>query len=260
MEVTIKSLRIIKEGTQEKSGQPYKWMSVMVDDGSEKGTEYTTFDAGVLKLGPGSVIDIGDPVTKEGKLSFKKIVKVVSEVQASEAPGPGTGGSAYKRDTEAIRLEYNLKAYLQQVDRISIECQTSLNRLIELVIAEKLPLDHPRVEKALAWAESRFDQKAGSAASSEATGSKSARDKTPAPGKTPAPAEEKAPETPSFPHVGALLKWCAEQGISRPAFMTIIGVKEEELARVNIDTAYTLIKDHLREHSNLESEIFGSKE
>ena len=177
----------------------------------------------------------------------------------SEEPAVETGGG-YKRDTEAIRLEYNLKAYLQQVDRISIECQTSVNRLIELVIAEKLPLNHPRVEKALAWAESRFDQKAGSAAPSEATGSKSGKGKTAAPGETSAPAEEEAPETPSFPHVGALLKWCADQGITRPAFMKIVGVKEEELPKVDIDTAYTLIKDHLREHSNLESEIFGSKE
>jgi len=131
MEIKIKSTRVIKEGTQAKSKQPYKWVSVIVDDGSEKGTEYTTFDAGVLNLGAGSIIDIGEPKIKEGKLSFKDF-KVVSEVKAGEPAAP-PGGGGYKRGTEGIEFEYRLKAKLQAIERASIEGQTVYNGVIQLL-------------------------------------------------------------------------------------------------------------------------------
>lgn len=240
----------VKEGTNEKG--PWVNTRVTGDDGAVFGT----FSKSAAEIKKGDLIEL-EPVVKGKNVNFSEW-KMLEKAAASSDNGGGSASApaGYKRDTEAIRLEYNLKAYLQQVDRISIEQQSSLHRLVELVIADKLKLDNPRVKKALTWAESRFDQKAGAAAPSEAVTTKSDKGETPAPSKTPAPAAAEEPIAPSFPHVGALLKWCAEQGVDRKAFMSIVGVKEEELARVDIETVHTLIRDHLREHGQLEKELF----
>ena len=103
MQITIKSMRIIREGDGSDGKRAYKWVSVMADDGSEKGTEYTTFDAGVFKLGPGSVIDIGDPETKDGKLKFKKVEKVISEVPRATAFRSKSTGTRAPAGTEIVR-------------------------------------------------------------------------------------------------------------------------------------------------------------
>jgi len=264
VEITIKSLRIIKEGTQAKSGQPYKWVSVMADDGSEKGTEYTTFDAGVLKLGPGSVIDIGDPVIKGGKLSFKELVSLVSEGQASEAPVPGpsesSGAGAYKRDTEAIRLEYGLKAHLQAIERASIEAQTAYNGIMRLSSIPGIELTDDSAaayEEAIAWARAKMAATLANQGPSETTGAKSDTGKAAAPGEAPAPAAEGTPTALSFPHLGALLQWCATKGIDRKGFMKLVGATEATLPHVDIEAAFQAVTDHLREYGHLEEEIFG---
>lgn len=221
MEIKIKSTRVIKEGIQEKSKQPYKWVSVMADDGSEKGTEYTTFDAGVLKLGPGSVIEIGDPKTKEGKLSFKEVVKVVSEVKAAEpAREPGT----YKRDTEAIELEYRLKGKLQAIERASIEGQTVYNGVIELLThwpdvksrPDTVALIDDVILAGLQWAKKAVG-------TSGAPVEKKAEPKAEAPKKT----EEGGPtpvELPNFKDGPALVNYALQNGWKIERLKTSLGI------------------------------------
>ena len=130
MQITIKSTRIIKAGFQSNGTTPYKWVSVMADDGSEKGTEYTTFDAAVLKLGPGSVIDIGDPATKEGKLSFKKVEKVITSKAAVATPVPGPNDGTRETSPE----EWKEK---QRIERASFEGQTAFKGILVLAGTEQ---------------------------------------------------------------------------------------------------------------------------
>jgi len=125
MQITIKSTRIIKEGTQAKSGQPYKWCSVIAEDGTEKGTEYTTFDTGILKLGPGSIIEIGEPVIKGGKLSFKSIESIVKEVSATSAEAPTNNGKSVMTPEQWER-----KDRLEQLSRERNACFMGLPALI----------------------------------------------------------------------------------------------------------------------------------
>ncbi len=149
MQITIKSMRIIKEGDGSDGKRAYKWVSVMADDGSEKGTEYTTFDAGVLKLGPGSVIDIGDPETKDGKLKFKKVEKVISEVAAIPTPLPPGP------DRQTTPEEWKEK---QLIEHASFEAQTAYKGAIELLAARGMAEEGKElIEAALAWGIKRLN-------------------------------------------------------------------------------------------------------
>ena len=197
MQIKIKSTRVIKEGVR-KDKSPYKWCSVIVDDGSEKGTEYTTFDTGVLNLGAGSVIEIGEPKIKEGKLSFKDF-KVVSEVKAEASAGPGAtappppGGAGYKRDAEGIRLEYELRGKIEAQKNASIEGQAVMNGALEVLKHFGKVPEEPKELKDLVMAGLRWGLKAVGA--SGAPVEKKAEPKTEAPKK----AEEGGPEPVELP-------------------------------------------------------------
>ncbi len=270
MQLTIKSHRIIQEGTQAKSGQPYKWVSVMADDGSPEGTEYTTFDTGVLKLGPGSIIEIGDPVTKGGKLSFKKLVSVVSEVKASEIPtesGPAAApaGGGYKRDVEGIRFEYQCKAQIIKGERASIEAQTAYKGIIEL--ATSLTMDESTdetrkaYEEAIAWARVKMAANLSTQGSPEPAGAPPAPSIPDAPVETGVSPPYVEPDE-SFPHIGALLAWCKNYGIDRPTFLTIVKCEEKAVKELDVDKTFALIKAYLIERAGAQAEaqIFGKPE
>ena len=147
MQITIKSLRVIKEGFQKDGTTPYKWVSVTADDGSAKGTEYTTFDSGVLKLGPGSVIDIGEVEIKEGKLKFKKVVNVISETAAAvtpPAPGPSSNGFP-----DMSKGDWAEK---QRIEHASFEAQTAFKGAIELLSTRGMCEEGKElIAAALAW-------------------------------------------------------------------------------------------------------------
>ena len=153
MELTIKSLRVIKEGMQRDGKTEYKWVSVMADDGSEKGTEYTTFDKAVLKEKPGAVLDIGEIEIKGGKLSFKKLVKVLSKGTgpdiATEKP------NSYKKDIDGLRVEYALKAKADALITASIEARTAYDGAVSLLVSRGSAGNIGNIEKlidaALAW-------------------------------------------------------------------------------------------------------------
>ena len=142
MQITIKSVRSVKTGTSKKGD--WELISVV----SSKGTEYTTFDKKVKQLGPDSIIEIGEPDEKDGKLSFKKVVEVVSEAAPRIEPGPN--GKPSKSSDQFDQ------------ERRSVEAQTAFEGIIELAVAmiqaDKVD-DHLRaaLDKALAWAKVRLD-------------------------------------------------------------------------------------------------------
>jgi len=70
MQITVKSTRVLKTGTN-KSGD-WELIGLTSDDG----TTYTTFFKSASSLAPGTVIDIGEPEIKEGKVSFKDFTVV----------------------------------------------------------------------------------------------------------------------------------------------------------------------------------------
>ncbi len=247
MQITVQSVRVAKAGTS-KQGD---WELIAVK--SQKGTEYMTFDKKVKHLGPGSVIDIGEPEEDRGKLKFKEVVEVVSEV--APAPTNGSGGGGYKRDTEGITHEYTLKARLQELQSRSIEAQTAFNGIIELckhgVMGERFQEVY---DKALDWAVVRLDEIAKGPAP-EPKDAKAPQPKEEAKVKSGA-GESVDPEHP-FPNVGALLTWCAEKGISREQFLKLVEVEEAKLSNLDLAYAHNVIRDYLKQQPDkVESEIF----
>lgn len=217
-----------------------------------EGAEFTTFDTKVADLTPGSIIEA--EVVVKGKYLNLGEWKLL---EAGTPSGNGQQGEGrYKRDTEGIRYEYNLKAYLENLRNASIEAQTAFNgivKLAELVALQGDPKEVERVlpldlwKKGLAWAESRLDhamqQKAPQMISEPPQRPKKAA-KQEGEGDT-IPGDENA--SGAFANVGQLMKWALDNyGITRDQFMQIVGVDDSTLSKVNLIDAKQAIEDHVQ--------------
>lgn len=227
-----------------------------------KGGEFTTFDAGISSVTPGSVIEA--EIKVDGRYVNITEWKVLEAAPAGAGPAPGNG--QYKRDTEGIRFEYELKAYIESVKHVSIEAQTAFNGIVKLAevatISDKIDalvatLSPDLWQKALLWAESRLDTSMALKSPPEAPkGPKAAPAKARpsvntkgAPGpQDPAPSEGDAPQ--GFGNVGQLLTWAhKEYGLDRAKVMEICGVNEQTLSKLNLLDAHIAIQDYI--------EVFG---
>jgi len=151
MQITVKEAKFLKEGSGGKSGS---WKLYKVVD--DKNNEYTTFDTKAASLNPGAVIDIGDPIMKDNKLSFKEVVQVISSGTATAlaTPTPENGKNGM---TPAQWEKKDLR------DRVSFEAQTAFKGIVGMVStifgAEGKEIPGPlyaSYEKALKWADSKL--------------------------------------------------------------------------------------------------------
>lgn len=224
-----------------------------------KGGEFTTFDAGIASITPGSVIEA--EIKVEGRYVNITEWKILEAAPAGAGPAPGNG--AYKRDIEGIRYEYELKAYLESVKHASIEAQTAFNGVVKLAevatISEKIDalvaeLSPDLWQKALLWAASRLDIATTQKSPPEAPkGPKAAPAKArpsvntnggPGPG-NPLPSEGDAPQ--GFENVGQLLTWAHnEYALDRAKVMEICGVNEQSLSKLNLLDAHIAIVDYIK--------------
>lgn len=99
MQITVKSTKVAKTGTN-KAG-PWELIVVTPEDG----TDYTTFHKGAKNLTAGSLIDIGEPIIKEGKISFKEYT--IISAAALPPGGNGRSGMTPEMWAEKDRLERN---------------------------------------------------------------------------------------------------------------------------------------------------------
>ncbi len=234
MQITIKSLRVIKEDDGKESGKrAYKWVSVVADDGSVKGTEYTTFDAGVLKLGVGSVIDIGEVEIKEGKLKFKKVITVISAAAVVAVPAPKGAGKASLPDMS--KEEWKEK---QRIERASFEAQTAYKGALGLFTETGMAPAEAKelIELAIAWGIKRLNPTLG-----EVLGTMPhvARLKSEGEG------------TKTFRNIGGFLTAMLEKGFSRKQVIgELIRLKliknESELPRLDPEVAWEILKDVIK--------------
>ena len=109
MQITVKSLRVLKTGT----GTKGDWELIGVT--SEDGTNYGTFSKGAKNIISGTVIDIGEPVIDRGKISFKEYTVV--SAPASVKPETMTPELWSEKD---------------RIQRHSIERQTSIKCACEI--------------------------------------------------------------------------------------------------------------------------------
>ena len=220
------------------------WINTRVT--SDTGVIFSTFHKGAQEIAEGDTVEMEVTVSEKGNnFDEYKILEKGSAPTADVPSNGGTpGGGAYKRDTEAIRLEYGLKAHLQAIERASIEAQTAYNGIMRLSSVPGVELTGDSAaayEEAINWARLKMAATLANQGPSEVTGAKSGRGDAPAPGKAPASTEDKAPKAPSFPHVGALLKWCADNGVDRSTFLGIVGATEQDLPKINVEDAYQAV-------------------
>lgn len=222
-----------------------KFFAVVADDG--KGTEFTTFDSKVKTIPPGSTIGIDIKV--EGKY-----VNIIEWKMISEAPAPASSAATgkadvgYKRDTEGIRFEYELKVWMQNIDRVSIEAQTAYNRIMEQALQLKDDKEFKVLfKKALQWAEGKLDASMKQPALEAKPTPKVEPKKTVTRASTTVNGKQVDPEHP-FPHIGALLSWCATKGIDKAQALEIWNVKDADLPKLDIAIAHQLILDYLVAH------------
>jgi hypothetical protein len=221
-----------------------------------QGGEFTAFDASIAKLTPGSIIEA--EIEVKGKyVNITKWTLIEAGPAVTQQGGGGGTGGQYKRDTEGIRFEYELKAYLQAIERASIEAQTAYNGLIKVLelitispAAEKLieKLAPGILKKTLAYAESRLDI---AMASKPPQSPKAPLETEKAGGTSPGKAE-KPPKT-DFKNVGELLTWALEQGINRTKFLEITQTTEATLPKLNLLDAKQALDEYLKEYQKFEN-------
>lgn len=176
----------------------------------QNGEEITTFDQAFKGFGKGTRLNFEPKI--DGTHTNFASWELIELIEAAPGGNAGPAGPD-KPDTEEIR---------------STEARTAFNGIVELVKADKLAISDPKAVEALEWASARI------------AASKDAR-------QTEEPVETaKSFRGQPFPHIGGLLDWCSKQDppVSRPDFLEIVHVKEEDLPKVDIATAFQLVKDH----------------
>ena len=242
--------KVSRKSGENKSGP---WTNTRIT--GTDGTEFSTFHKSALELVAGWTIELDPQVSSKGNNfdDFNVLDRTAAPVAESSGPAPN-GGDRFKRDTEGIAFEYDLKAQAEAIKNDSIESQTIFNGAVRLLEAGAVWPDRLNapieavIEKALAWADSHFG---GSEAPREPMRAKSSAPAEKPPGNGQRPPSQAAPvksadtgDDPSeFPHIGALLSWCTKKGISAADFKTIVGVQDADLPKLNVMEAYATIQE-----------------
>jgi len=155
MQITIKSVKVGKTGTSAKGD----WELIVIT--SEDGTDYRTFQKSAKNLIAGTVIDIGETVIKEGKITIKEYT-VVSAPAAPALPNDVQPayipGGAVKIDTSQDMTPEKW-AEKDERQRLSIETQVAYKGIMELAGAHENPISEKFeviFDAALDWAMAHF--------------------------------------------------------------------------------------------------------
>ena len=233
----------IKTGTNDKGA----WTNTRIT--GDDNAVFGTFHKGASQLKIGDVIEL-EPIVKGKNINFDKF-NVLESGPAIMASDSGKSGSQYKRDTEGIRFEYELKAYLQGIERTSIEAQTAFNGIVKL--AEVAAVNDnmntlikaiaPNIwQKALEWAESKL----AANMTSEAPQRPKDAPETSKPSVTTATGQQVDPSHP-FANVGQFLQWAKDHyGLDRAKAMEIVGADEKTLPKINLADAHVAILDFVK--------------
>lgn len=226
MQITITKVES-KDG--EKDGR--KWTLYTVYD--ENGTKLTTFDAAISIVGVGDVVDVDVKITPRGNNIENWVVVKKATPETAAAAGAISGDK--DKDT-----------------RLSIERQSSaatiLQHYAELHSVE-LPLSYAgdlalAATKSLRWLSSRFDDTPGDKLTRDVERIKRINSEVDQRTQADKDFEDLGRDS-LFDNVGKLLDWCGEQGIDRPKFMEVVGVKDSEMSKVDVAEAHQKIKDYL---------------
>ena len=268
MQITVREIKTLKTGSRKgKNGDDIPWTlyAVVSEDGTEKGTKYTTFDGGVSKLNKGAVIEIGDPIIEGGNVKFKGVERIISNPASTPAPSSPTGAASGTQETRMTNEDWERK---DKIKNNSIESQVAFNGIVTLVAAcystqtFSLPPElEDTYKRALAWADGHFilyngDKKLKEILSKPPVIQKPVEvpnGEVSEVGYTEEGIEDIFPDTPAdvthesqFKNLGEFLTACMKKNITKSVVMETLEVSEAELQRLNLDEAWELLNDKLR--------------
>ena len=218
--VRVKEVKIEPGKTGDK-----EWTKVTIT--GEDGSQFTTFDTKAEGL-RGALIEL-EPIVKGKYINFEKW-KVLEE--STVAPTHESKGNGFKRDTDAIRLEYGFKLTLEKEKAKSVEAQVKLKDTGLYVVSGKAPDNI--VKKYNEVLDKGLDYFLTSPEPKPDTVKEKAKEAT------------KGPETAPPKNVGELFKFANDNGVPRSKVMEILDVTEEDLPKLNLDDSYQVIVEYIK--------------
>lgn len=228
-----------KKGTNDKGD----WEMTVIT--GEDGSKFGTFHKGATAIQAGDLIEL-EPIVKGRNINFE--VWNMLEKGSTQAPAVTAGGNGYRRDKEGIKYEYDLKAWMQNVDRVSIEGQIALKEIGQWLRTPEAVEGCPDQLKELYISAIRtLIQRMVKAPANETP---KEQPKAPVSTGTGQPVDPQAP----FPHVGALLDYWNKQGVGRDGILQILGISEKDLPKQDVAEAHKKIQAELDKNSPQQSE------
>ena len=145
MQITVKSVKVLKEGNR-KDGAAYKMIGVVAEDGRQ----YATFHAGAINLKPGTVIMLDKVEVKTGKDNQEQWSFKEYEIVSAPEPEKTHTGNPVNGMTPA---DWEKK---DRLERESREANTCFMGVTELLTAKIILPDGELATAALDWALRHF--------------------------------------------------------------------------------------------------------
>lgn len=149
MQITVKSTKVGKTGKSDKGD----WELIVVK--SEDGTDYTTFHKSAKNLSPGTVIDIGEPKIKDGKISFKEFT-VVSAPAAAPAPASANGQSGMSPEAWAEKDRLECRSREANTCFMGLTTMASSPDPLKNMTPDTIARYHDALNAAMVWATAHF--------------------------------------------------------------------------------------------------------
>ena len=137
MEITVKSTKMLKDGTNDYGA--WKLIAIVTSED----IKYTTLAKGAETITAGAVIDISNMDEDDKGKSFKKF-KIISEGRKPPSPSEGDGMTPDMWDEK------------DKKHRESIESQVAFKGVVELMVALIISKDDQLGKATLSWAKERL--------------------------------------------------------------------------------------------------------
>ena len=231
----MQKIKVANIAEKSGTGKAGPWTNWRVTD--ENGVTFSTFhrSAGTIQIG--DTLEIDPTITSKGA-NFDEF-KILESVGA---PAPKTWASAPASPDATIISKMEL------VSRESIAAFSGIMGLAAVPGVELTDNSAKAYEAAISWAIRRLGIPGSALQSRPAATTAPQSAPSTVQGVTPLPPPV-MPEQASgsgFPHIGALLQWCVSKGVDRRTFLNLTYTTEETLAKVDIESAYQVVADYLK--------------
>ena len=195
----------------------------------EDGAEFTTFNTKIAEVPLNSIINIEPKVVSKGGKTYVNFDEY--EIVEKGTESVNGGSTSFKRDTDAIKLEYQLRSRLQDLKNLSIDGQTAFNGIVSMVNTGK-GVDAEIYGLACEWAKRKLTATMATVPPSKQV--------------EPKRSEVKEPEQQEkCKSIGDLLTFCSKNGIDRKKFLELVEITEADIPKPGESVNQSHIRDYI---------------